>query len=101
MSPIDNSWHPFFLFLVTHFMKDGITEDEAKSRARHYNFWESLGFNYGDLKRDFEKKVHPLKNCGENNKYINNLWEYLNERRNILTKNVSVSTGINLGMVQN
>ena len=104
MSAIESAWQPLFFFLLSRFRREGLTTDDAKSKAGQYNFWGSLGFNYSDFKFDVEEKVLPAKKRRwrviENCQYLQDLWRFLNTKRDLLAPNVSISTGINLGWLQ-
>jgi hypothetical protein len=91
-----------FLFLLTRFKKEGLSQNDAESKARYYNIWASLGYDYNNFKSDFQEKVLPAnhKKPLEENKFLIALWETLNKKRTFLAKNLSVSTAINLGMFQ-
>ena len=94
-----NSWKLFSLYLVDTFKKEGLSDDNAKTKASHYNFWDSFGYKYEVLNLDFHENVfmkqsEPL----EDNVFLNELWEILNKRRNSLFKHLSVTTAIILGM---
>ena len=103
MSPIEN-WQPLFFFLLSRFRREGLSIDDAKIKAGHYNFWGSLDFIYSDIKYDVQFKVLPVKKnrwrALENCQYLQELWVKLDMKRNLLDPVVSINTGINLGRLQ-
>ena len=103
MSPIEN-WQPLFFFLLSRFRREGLSIDDAKSKAGHYNFWGSLGFIYSDMQSDVKSKVLPVKKnrwrALENCQYLQELWVILDLKRNLLAPVISINTGINLGRLQ-
>ena len=87
------------MYLEDTFRKDGLSDDKAKVKANHYNFWDSFGFSYEVLNLQFRENVfmkqsEPL----EDNIFLNELWENLNKRRSSLFKHLSVTSAIILGM---
>ena len=94
-----NSWNLFSTYLEDTFRKDGLSGDKAKIKAKHYNFWDSFGYSYEVLNLQFRENVlmkqsEPL----EDNIFLNELWEFLNKRRNSLFKHLSITTAIILGI---
>jgi hypothetical protein len=82
-------------------MKGGLSEDDAKSKAGHYNFWGDLGYSYEDLKSEMLTNIADFKpQVLDSNQYLHDLWECLSSKRHLLCKNISISTGINLGRLQ-
>ena len=94
-----NSWNLFSIYLEDTFRKDGLSGDKDKIKAKHYNFWDSFGYSYEVLNLQFRENVlmkqsEPL----EDNIFLNELWEFLNKRRNSLFKHLSITTAIILGI---
>ena len=97
MAPSDNSWQTFHFFLLSHFLKYGFDKDESETKAEKYNFWETCGFEYSELKSDFEALVFKAKD----GKYVQKLHKELIRKKEVLDKDVSLGDGINLGTVHN
>ena len=97
MAPSDNSWQTFHLFLLTHFLKYGFDKEESETKAEKYNFWEMCGFEYSELKSDFEDFVFNTKD----RMYVQKLHKKLIRQKDVLDKDVSLGDGINLGTVHN
>jgi hypothetical protein len=97
MAPRDNSWQTFHFFLVTHFLKYGFDKDESETKANKYNFWGNCGFEYSDLKNEFEDFVFKT----DNTTYVQKLHQKLIQQKDVVDKDVSLGDGINLGTVHN
>ena len=97
MAPSDNSWQTFHFFLVTHFLKYGFAQDESETKAEKFNFWGKCGFDYSELKQDFEDIVFKKKD----RKFLQTLHQTLIKQKEVVDKDVSLGEGINLGTVHN
>lgn len=100
------SWTTMFVFLFKNFLKEGLSKEDSHRKASDYNFWDSMGYDHDVLNKAMLENVlnsvldPENKYVLENNGYLQDLWKNLNKKRATLPKSVSISYGINLGIVQ-
>ena len=61
MSENEEYSEDYLEFLTNKIVNTGKTNTEAQEKAKLYNFWERLGFCFGDLYTDFQEYCRHKK----------------------------------------